>query len=291
LRKLHNLTQAELGAKLNVTAQAISKWENGQSEPDIESMRKLCDIFSITMDELIKDDRQDAQNQSNNYGSQNQNQSGSYNYGQGVPNQNANNIIFGYCDVCARPLYSQNDYMVRNDIDNLGSKVICKNCLKKEREEKALKEIKEHVSDLKKGLLWGALATIALIALFIFIGINEKTNFAFVGVAIISCYAIFAFISQLFYSDLIQDMMDFFKHTFQMPGLIFTLDLDGIIWFITVKILLGALLGLLSVLLFLVGCLITSIVAMFSYPFTLIAWFSRRRELYAEYHGIQNSNP
>ena len=38
LRKSNKLTQAELGTKLNVTAQAISKWENNLSEPDIDSI-------------------------------------------------------------------------------------------------------------------------------------------------------------------------------------------------------------------------------------------------------------
>ena len=40
LRKEANLTQSELGEKLSITAQAISKWENGASEPDIITLKK-----------------------------------------------------------------------------------------------------------------------------------------------------------------------------------------------------------------------------------------------------------
>ena len=53
LRKAKNLTQAGLGTKLNITAQAVSKWENGLSEPDIESVRKMCEIFEVSVDEFL----------------------------------------------------------------------------------------------------------------------------------------------------------------------------------------------------------------------------------------------
>ena len=52
-RKSANLTHAELGAKLNITAQAVSKWENSLSEPDIDSIRKMCEIFNVSVDEFI----------------------------------------------------------------------------------------------------------------------------------------------------------------------------------------------------------------------------------------------
>ena len=53
LRKSNNLTQAELGAKLNITAQAVSKWENNLSEPDIDSIRRMCEMFNISVDEFL----------------------------------------------------------------------------------------------------------------------------------------------------------------------------------------------------------------------------------------------
>ena len=53
LRKKVNLTQAELGEKLNVTPQAVSKWENGLSEPDIETLKKMSELFDVSLDYLL----------------------------------------------------------------------------------------------------------------------------------------------------------------------------------------------------------------------------------------------
>lgn len=52
-RKKLNLTQDQLAEKLGVTAQAVSKWENDQSCPDIAMLPKLAEIFGISIDELL----------------------------------------------------------------------------------------------------------------------------------------------------------------------------------------------------------------------------------------------
>ncbi len=52
-RKRLHLTQDQLAEKLGVTAQAVSKWENDQSCPDISTLPQLAGIFGITTDELL----------------------------------------------------------------------------------------------------------------------------------------------------------------------------------------------------------------------------------------------
>ena len=52
-RKRMGLTQDRLAELLGVTAQAVSKWENDQSCPDIQTLPKLASIFGITTDELL----------------------------------------------------------------------------------------------------------------------------------------------------------------------------------------------------------------------------------------------
>ena len=56
LRKQHGLSQEELAAKLNVSRQAVSKWENGSGYPELDKLMMLCDLFRCTLDELLKGD-------------------------------------------------------------------------------------------------------------------------------------------------------------------------------------------------------------------------------------------
>ena len=57
LRKKYNLTQAELANRLHVTAQAVSKWENGRGVPDIELLKKLSEEFDVSISELIEGEK------------------------------------------------------------------------------------------------------------------------------------------------------------------------------------------------------------------------------------------
>ena len=53
LRKLHNMSQEELAEKINVSRQTLSKYETGESLPDIEKCSALANIFGVSVDELI----------------------------------------------------------------------------------------------------------------------------------------------------------------------------------------------------------------------------------------------
>ena len=55
LRRERGLTQHRLSALLNVTPQAISKWETGGSLPDIEILLKLSHLSGISVNELLEE--------------------------------------------------------------------------------------------------------------------------------------------------------------------------------------------------------------------------------------------
>ena len=50
------LSQEELAEKIFVTRQSVSNWENGKTYPDLQSLLRLSEIFSLSLDELIKGD-------------------------------------------------------------------------------------------------------------------------------------------------------------------------------------------------------------------------------------------
>lgn len=53
LRQREEMTQEELAGILNVSIQAVSRWENNQTFPDITLLPVLANIFNITVDELL----------------------------------------------------------------------------------------------------------------------------------------------------------------------------------------------------------------------------------------------
>ncbi|HBN84866.1 MAG TPA: hypothetical protein DDZ89_13605 [Clostridiales bacterium] len=53
LRKSRNMTQMELADHMNISFQAVSNWERGNSMPDISKLPELAELFGITIDELI----------------------------------------------------------------------------------------------------------------------------------------------------------------------------------------------------------------------------------------------
>ena len=62
LRKIHGYSQDELAEKIGVSRQTLSKYETGESYPDIEKCKLLADIFGTTLDDLVSYDRNDSEN-------------------------------------------------------------------------------------------------------------------------------------------------------------------------------------------------------------------------------------
>lgn len=54
LRNNKNMTQAELGERMNVSFQAVSKWERGETLPDISLLTGLADALETTVDYLLR---------------------------------------------------------------------------------------------------------------------------------------------------------------------------------------------------------------------------------------------
>lgn len=61
LRKKNGWSQEELADKMNVSRQAVSKWEGAQTVPDLEKILQLSTLFGVTTDYLLKDEIEDEE--------------------------------------------------------------------------------------------------------------------------------------------------------------------------------------------------------------------------------------
>ena len=271
-RKKRNLTQKDLGEKLNVSPQAVSKWENGQAEPDASTIKKLCEIFKISTDELLGNTPPADEVAAT----------------VAVPVAEApapapqiiretvveQKIINGYCERCKKPV-GPNEYVVEHH--GRGGNIqhiYCKKCKAEMEASERRHAYSSHKSATIKSIIWGGVAgvialVLALVALLV--GDPSFPKAAAVVIALIAGVAFFSFIMQMFWDGVVNDMFFFFLKSFKMPGVIFTLDLNGIIFLLLVKIG-GAILGVfLSVIFFLIGMIITPLGSILILPFAAIA--------------------
>lgn len=54
LRKQNRITQRSLAEALHISQTSVSKYERGESEPDLEMVIKMADFFGVTIDEFIR---------------------------------------------------------------------------------------------------------------------------------------------------------------------------------------------------------------------------------------------
>lgn len=58
LRKQHNLSQEQVAEKLGVARQTISKWELGETTPEMDKLIIMGELYNITLDELMKEENE-----------------------------------------------------------------------------------------------------------------------------------------------------------------------------------------------------------------------------------------
>lgn len=257
-RKKLSLTQKDLGEKLNVSPQAVSKWENGQAEPDASTIKKLCEIFKISTDELLGN----------------------------TPPADEVAVAAEPAAVDAppfsRPAAVSAETVAPTAMEPTEN-VFTVNALQTASVPNAAQSYEYYKikRNTVKSLIWGCIAGVAMFCLILFpmVYAGEAPYWFALPFAVVFGVGYFAFIMQMFWDGVINEMFFFFLKSFKMPGVIFTLDLDGLIFLILVKVG-GAILGaILSVIFFLIGLIVMPIAGIMILPFATIARILKAKKL------------
>ena len=330
LRKTNGMTQEDLGKVLNVTYQAVSKWERGESLPDFTTMSQIAKFFQVPLsyfeeggESALTQDPVQVQEQA-------------------PANAVAVNYI-GTCTVCGK--------MLKDDDEHITTpKIICKSCAdraeqQRQREkqesdrrqalarEKARREqlgtgvdakliisiiiaaalyiiftvnvfnnnesdreyygflmlfvpiavfgvihsIGDFINDLRDkddsegytrnlSLIIGGIFAVINIVLCLIIYLSLGYNGYFIGLLFAGAIISFTFISQFMWGGVIKDIFNCGGFTFKLPGFIFSLTVDSILWMIITKLLLG----ILAAVIFIITTVIVAIVAMVGSVITFI---------------------
>ncbi len=263
LRKAKGMTQAELGTELNVTFQAVSKWERGESYPDFDTMSRLAKLFGVPLSYFENDE--DGETAATAESAQ-----------EPAPAP-APKVMLGVCKECGKTVYEGEEVTTEPAL-------VCKKCVERKKVEakraaeeadkrrKAAEQAKldETHKIRNRGLIWSG-AIIGVITVLCIIGLvadPKDVMYTLIGLAVSIVFG-YPFVAQLFWDGVIVDIVMFGGKVVGMPGVIFDLDLDGIIFLIVVKILFAVIKFLIWLVTFLAAAVVALLISPFTFPFAL----------------------
>lgn len=256
-RKMANLTQQQVGDALNVSPQAVSKWENDLAQPDLASLKRLAELYGVPVAQLI-----DATEEPT---------------AEAIPEpapeptpapqptvtyiEVPQKPVLAVCEQCNKPIYEVNDIVRRTEHHGKTAvkTVYCSVCAKKKDRNAAYNQMEEAKKDKKRAIGWGVtFAVIVGVVLGVFTPIHFwAILLAFCTFCLTSC----VFIDESFVGEMWTNMISW---SFHAPGVIFELDLDGIAWLIAVKLLFWLIGALFAIVAFLFGTAVGFLFAPFA---------------------------
>ncbi|MBP5444539.1 MAG: helix-turn-helix domain-containing protein [Acholeplasmatales bacterium] len=275
LRNKANLTQKDLAEKLHVTYQAVSRWENDDAEPSIDTLKELCAILGCSIEEIFEMGKQEKEK----------------------PDEKVTIVekvivqeqkpILGVCEQCNSPIYESSDLKRVAESHYEGSgrfthlvtkqKILCNNCneirlLAEKKEEQRIK-IQNDIK-LKKqrihSFIWPSLvfSVFIIIAIVFFTNGDNPTGIKLLVAGLLSYTLLATFIlNNTFISGMWVDIASW--GFVKLPGIIFSISFSGIVFLIAMKILffiLGIVLALTTTIL---ATAIAMALSIFAYPFAL----------------------
>ena len=259
LRKSKGMTQAEIGTELNVTFQAVSKWERGESYPDFDTMSKLAKLFGVPLSYF--EDGNDEKNETSATAAV-------------APDRQ---VMLGVCKECGKTVFEGEE-------DTVEPVLVCKKCAERKRqelkcaeeEENRKKQIEEQrrIDEAHKirnrGLIWSGIiiGTILICCMIGLVNNSKYIVYILIGMAVALVFG-YPFVAQLFWEGVISDIALFGGKIVGMPGVIFDLSLDGVMFLIAVKVLFAVIRFLIWLATFIAAASVAMVISPFTFPFAL----------------------
>ncbi len=284
IKKLRNdkgLTQKDLADQVHVTFQTVSKWENDENEPDVSTLRELAKLFGCSLDYLLSEEEtpsgavvleepaEAAEPVTKTIIIHQKELHVCRRCGKDIPE---NELAVDH--VCVRSAGRGHSAEYRDDYYH-------KECLQEVMKERAaaLKRERETATSKakKRSFGWGiAGGVVALVVTLLVLLINPECQAVIhpgiaVLLAILAGYGIFSMLYCIISGSYIGEVFLWCASaSIKFPGLIFSWDIDGIIWVIAMKILFAIIAFLFGVFMLMAAIGLSAFLGMISFPFVLV---------------------
>ena len=286
LRIEKGLTQKDLADQLHVTFQTVSKWENDENEPDVATLRELARLYGCSLDYLLSEDDTVAKHKVETV-----EQSQPVNLAPAAPNTAADDVkLCAYCHKgVLKSIAVSKNYVQMSDrhgrharhVVSTETRYYHPSCLKKLEDEIEANEKKrkdEKASKAKKRIFgWSiAMGIVAFVVpLIIFLAVPACREAINPGLSVLYSFLIslgvftdlYCILSGSYIGEVFVAVSGL---SIKFPGIIFSWDIDGVIWAISMKILFAILGFLGGIAILLLAIVISAALAIVSFPFVLI---------------------
>ena len=263
LRLQHGMTQKKLADELFVSAQAVSRWENEEVEPSIGTILELAKIFGVTADELLTSQetvthKTDIKNEEKPLTDKQEEKK--------EPPKDAPRQFLAVCEKCNKPIYHSHEIVRARDI------VWCSQCYNANETREKANILQEATKRRTRSFIFGTLAAVICLIIVISSWNTVPTTTPLKIGGILFSLSMFTFISCCFLNNNFVGVLflNVAMWSIKMPGLIFTFDLDGCLWYIGMKILFAIIGFFVGVGVFLLALTLAAVTSIFVYPYAIV---------------------
>lgn len=276
LRSAKGMTQKDLAEKINISPQAVSRWENNEVEPSLETLRRLAEIFDVSMDDLFgKEKKPEAEAPAQPAPEQKVLFTVC---GAPAPSPYEKKPVLAVCEACNTPIYDK-EKIFRFTDQNGQKTVYCQKCHRRktlrELQEKrcaATVELDTEITRRKRGYIFGALIGIVIFLIGIISAVATLNWVPALVCGILGTLAFMGFFCVFAGDSVIGEMgAGVMGWSFHAPGIIFEWSAEGIADLIVLKIifwLIGLLVGICT---FCLGIAVILVCAPFAFPYDVYA--------------------
>lgn len=276
LRNKAGLTQKDLADQLHVTYQAVSRWENDDTEPSIDTLKETCRILNCSIDELFEMKSKEEEKKTEE----------KVMVVERLVVQEPKPVL-GVCVRCNKPIYESsnlnriNESIVvrtgRTSHTENRQRILCNGCNEirlleeKRRAEQRKREINATFKKRRiHSFIWPSLVALVFVISGIssFVKGDTSTGFGCLAIGVLSyCFVATMILNNTFITDMWLEIASW--GFVKLPGIIFEFSIDGFIFLIAMKILffiLGIALALLAAIF---ATFLAMALSIFVYPFAL----------------------